>query len=251
MVKNVRTQTLVLAVAALLVTTGSVQAQQYISANNSQITTVGDIASNKLKPDIYRFFGPQYGPSGLFADSEIFFIDFGPGSPFIFPLPEFSAAGHDFTGMTFEDYMLLVANSYELDNVNDYFLMFTYQNEVTAEFPDFIPNYTQVLQVHQNDFVAGGGYLPLADPTIPGPIYNPIPDDPTIPDSDPDDFTPLPDDPIIPGDDDDGSFPRPESSASDEIAASTYSLVSVVPEPASLGLMMLGAGALLARSRKR
>lgn len=218
-------------------------AQQYLGPRHQEIGTVGDLPAFLLKPGIKSTgLSLDFGPTGLFRDADVY--DFKLPDPFIFPLPGFAERGVDFTGKTFEEYLTYVANSYDLVDYIDYLFRFQVQNSVTAEFPDFIPSLDQVYSVHQQDFLAGGGYLPLpGEPTIPGEPYVELPD-PTLPDitlPEPP-FDPL-DDPTIPG----ASAIADEvtSSASQQMAAA----VSVVPEPATLGLIALGAAGCLIRRR--
>ena len=100
----------------------------------------------------------SYRTLGLFRDAEVYPI-YDPKNqpaPFIFPLPDFSGAGHDFSGMTFDEYVDFVASSYKSPSAGLYLFNFIYQNEYTAAF-GYVPDYSEVIFVHEQDFVAGGG----------------------------------------------------------------------------------------------
>lgn len=237
------------AAAAMLMQTAPAQAQYRVGSGNSEIGTIGDIPTINLSPKIKQLPGLNLRPVGLFPDSEIYpyFDPDNAPAPFIFGLPNFGET-MDFTGVTFEEYLETVARSYRVQDltygtsfsdVDVYFDLFTRQNEVTHEFPDFIPTFSQVLQVHQQDFLAGGGYLPIPNETRQAvdppedPIeFEPFPNDGTI------GFDPI--DPVVPD--------SPFRGNSEE--ESTAAAVSVVPEPATLGLLTLGAAACLSRRRR-
>lgn len=262
----------VAAVSAMLtLTTAPADAQQATRNGNNRIGTIGDLAAGKLNPNIRRLRGLNFATLGLFGDAEVF-GQFNAPRPFIFPLPDFSGAGLDFTGVSFDEYLTLVANSYRLTSSADYLLLFQFQNEVSALNPDFVPTFNQVIQAHQQDFLAGGGFLPFGAPTIPTP---PAPEpEPFVP------FEPVFTTPLVPvttvtqntssagllaaeiapGDTLNIASPHELSLdldtglvvlASASQPASPAANVSVVPEPATLGLLTLGATALLTRSRRR
>jgi len=225
------------AVASLLMVTAQSSAQQVSGNGNSIIGTTGDISLSKLRPNVVRSFSPRFGPGGLFADAEVF--GFSQPRQFVFPLPNFAGAGLDFNGVTFNEYLLLVANSYEVADINDYLFRFSFLNEITAQTPSFIPTQAQVIQIHQNDFLAGGGFLPIpGNPIIPEPILpQPLPG-PIIPGDDGPIFDPFPGSPIVP------------ISASSASGSSAPIVASLVPEPATLALVTMGAGLMLKRTRR-
>lgn len=252
------------AVAALLLLVSAVpvQAQQFDYFNtNSEVGTIGDMDDGKIKPPVNKVYRLNFGAAPLFAGSELY--DPPSFKPYIFPLPDFSSR-NEYFDISFEDYLNQVASSYGL-SLNDYLFQFQFQNEVTAENPDFIPTFQQVIQVHQNDFRAGGGFLPFDKPTIP-----------QKPQDDPDAFEPL--DPIfrpLPTGDDttetESDINNDASLASQIVGGGTLTLdntgsltlegnnivgegltvanVAVVPEPATLGLLTLGAVIMLGRRR--
>jgi PEP-CTERM motif len=227
------------AVASLLLIADQSNAQQASFNGNVRVGTFGDISQGKLSARTRAFFGLRLGPGGLFGDAEVF-GDFSQPRQFVFPLPNFSGAGLDFNGVTFQEYLQLVANSYEVADINDYLFRFSFLNEISAASPGFIPSQDQIIQVHQNDFVAGGGFLPLPPDFI---TPDPILPTPLVPPTDPgDDGVPLPD--PLPG------GPIVPTSASSSLSAPALS-VSTVPEPASLALMSMGVGLMLRRSRRR
>jgi PEP-CTERM motif len=266
------------AVSAMITLTASTADAQQVARNgNRKVSTIGELQRGKLNPNIRRLRGLNFSTLGLFADSEVF-GQFNAPQPFIFPLPDFSGAGLDFTGVSFDEYLTLVANSYELTDSSDYLFRFQFQNEVSAVNPGFVPTFDQVVQAHQQDFVNGGGFLPFADPT-----------NPTVPEPKPDPFVPLdpifttpliPKTPVASASDSspvasagllaaeianasaDPDTLAPASASLAESTASNLTLgnwnpgtpagaVSVVPEPATLGLLALGATVLMARSRRR
>ncbi len=218
------------AVMIMVAVAAPASAQQYAGTRNQEIGTVGDMPAFLLKPNTKATrLSLRFGPAQLFGDSEVF--SFNPPRPFVFPLPDFAERGFDFTDMTYEEYLTFVANSYELQVPLDYLFRFQIQNSVTAEFPDFIPTFDDITSVHQSDFLAGGGYLPLpGGPTIPSPPFTGLP------------FPGLPD-PNATAESD--LIDSVSASASQQLAAASVA----VPEPATVGLLALGVAGCLVRRR--
>lgn len=210
------------------------EAQQYRGSGNSRVSTIGDMPSGLLKARVRRGYSLNFSNLGLFGDAEVYPVYDATNAPayFIFPLPDFSGAGLDFTGMSFDSYLDMVARSYESTSVGDYLLQFIYQNEFTAQ-TGYTPQYSEVIQVHQNDFLAGGGYLPLSG----GPTIPVDPDDLPVVDEFEPFFNPLT--PVTP------------AAASASQGEQTAAAVAVVPEPATLALITLGAAGMLTRARRR
>ncbi len=260
-----------------LITLGAapVQAQQYAGTRNSRIGTLGDISANKINVKTSTTFGLNFRTLGLFGDSEGF-GQFSFPRPFIFALPDFSGAGHDFDGVTFDEYLNFVANSYELSDSSDYLFRFQVQNEVSAANPGFVPTFQQVIDAHQQDFVAGGGFLPLSGipvtPTNPddlpapfeplGPPFTPFPTgaaaDPTGT-TDPPDTTGTDDTSaatllagsgVLTGTELADALDLIEQGSASQAAAQQAANVAVVPEPATLGLLVAGATVLVGRRRR-
>ena len=253
-----------------------VQAQQYAGTANRRVTTTGDISSGKLKPKINPLRGLNFSTLGLFGDAEVF-GQFNPPRQFIFALPNFAGRGLDFSNMTFDEYLSLVANSYELSDSSDYLFRFQVFNEVTAANPNFIPTFQQVLDAHRQDFVAGGGFLPLqgAPVTPTNPDDLPAPFEPLDPP-----FTPFPtgatadttgtnNSPGNTGTDTSAAtlladsgiltdtqlndainlIDQASASSASQTAPQQAASVAVVPEPATLSLLVAGATALVGRRR--
>lgn len=264
---------LVAAAALFLVPATPTHAQFFAGTGNSRIGTIGDIDGSRLANRVNRSFGLNLSTLGLFGDAEVF-PEFRPPRPFIFSLPNFSSS-QDFTGVSFNDYLERVAGSFGL-SVNDYLLQFQFQNEVSAANPGFIPTFQQVIQAHQSDFLAGGGFLPFAPPRVPAdprdkpgeftPI-EPIFTTPLIPatgagsetdtTTDTNDVANLATE-IVDGTlniDDSGALTLStgnvlvESTSANQSAASAAN-VAVAPEPATLGLLTLGTGMMLGRRRR-
>jgi hypothetical protein len=301
-----------LAVAAslLFVTIAPVEAQQYRGSGNNVIGTIGDLPTGKVTSRTSRSFGLNYSRLGLFGDAEVYPVYDGP-NPYIYPLPSFGSR-QDYTGISFEEYLEQVAKSYG-HSVERYLSEFTFQNEysmangvplyegfqdlsqvaqyyrigglelIKTYFPDYASDNADELfkkisdealkRVHENDFRAGGGFLPLGDPIDPQdvpPTFEPLPNDGTIgPDGEP--YEPLP----VPGEEDDtddlndtaalaaevAQSSTLDQAAAASLAAETLGLsesssasgsasVALVPEPATIGLLTLGAGAMLGRRRR-
>jgi len=294
------------AMALLMVCSLPAEAQQYRGGGNNRIRSVGDIAPGKINPKVNLRFRTQ----GLFSDSEVF-GQFSAPRPFLFSVPNFAERGLDFSGLTFEEYLDVVANTYEMESGGEYFFRFGFANTLSARgellyqtvpslvdevelaveterqrildvlevdsfaqietdelrqlakdqlefirFSEGQARQSQALrEVHENDYLAGGGFFRLVgDPTIPGPVFPGLPGDPTVPDLPDPDFPGLPDpdapdDPDFPGLPTD-SLVAQDSGSLDEVVGSARGVV-FVPEPATLGLMVLGATSLLSRSRRR
>lgn len=263
---------LVMSATLLFVSAAPALAQQYMHPGNSEIGTVGDLDASKVKSRVARTYNLQFGPAAIFAGSEVY--DIPSYKPFIFPLPNFGS-NHNYTGVSFEEYLEQVARSYN-QSIDEYLFGFITQNEYTVD-TGYIPNYNEVIQLHQSDFRAGGGYVPLGEPTIPNKPqdlpdeFEPLPNDGTIgPDGKP--YEPLP----TPGADatslaDDAALATEIAAGSTLNASGTSSLnldggvlevssasqssfsaanVAVVPEPASLCLLTLGTATLLGRRRR-
>jgi len=259
------------AAAVLTLSVTPAQAQQFTGFRNSRVGTNGDISSIKLRPQIRPLPGLNFSTLGLFGDAEVV-GQFNFPQPFIFALPDFAGAGLDFTGVSFPDYLTLVANSYDLASSTDYLQRFQFQNIVTAQNPGFIPTFQQVIQAHQQDFLAGGGFLPLSGTPV----------TPTKPEDLPPTFTPIDPvftTPLIPkttgaGNPDtntdtssagelagvigdatgltlDNTTGLAIPAGASQAAAAAAASVSVVPEPAALGLLAMGSFALLGRVRRR
>ena len=264
----------VLAVAVMAtVDVAPVQAQQYAGTRNSRQGTIGDISNKKLTAQIVKLSGLNFRPMGLFGDAGFDdpFRPFEQPSLFIYALPNFADAGLDFNGMSFDEYLTLVANSYTHTNSSDYLFRFQFQNEVSAANPGFVPDFNQVIQVHQQDFLAGGGFLPLPDDAV-TPVI-PVPDGPEEPPV----FTPFPtgepaedttDDPTDNTSSDTSAASLLEGSgvltdieladaldilnqaSASESAPESAPVVSAVPEPATLGLLIAAGTALIGRRRR-
>lgn len=256
------------AAALLLATATPSQAQQYAGANE-RIGTIGDIASSKLRPGIRSIPGLNFSTLGLFADAEVY--DYSMPSPFVFPMPVFGYSGWDFSHDNYEDYLNTVASAYDLADGQTYRDWFVAQNVYSMTnglpllsgfddlsqkytfyqtygdmffqyyYPDENPatlfrdlNYEAFDRLHQADFMAGGGFYPFVDKAIPEPIVT-------------DPFVPFEGDPVIPTTLD--AVQAEAASASQ--SASQAAAVVAVPEPATLGLMTLGATMLMTRSKKR
>ncbi len=302
----------VAAVSALPVLAGTpVHAQQFAGFSNTRVATAGDLATGgKLNPRIRALPGLNFSTIGLFGDSEVF-GQFSAPRQFIFALPDFSGAGLDFSEMTFDEYLNLVANSYELADSADYLARFTFQNPLSTtgnflftDFPDLIAEFNgrragevnrleaqfgvtdlnelppQLLSVinaqfqsfesaviqslesraaevlHEEDFTAGGGFLKFTE--RPAPTGGDVPlDGPLTPRGDGDtsdtsddgqlasDIAPIVD--SLGGDNGGADIVVPTSASQGQTQAAN---VSVVPEPATLGLLALGATAMLVRRRR-
>ncbi len=257
----------VLAVAVMAsVDVAPVQAQQYAGTRNSRQGSIGDIDAKKLNAQIEKIPGLNFRPIGLFGDAGFDdpFRPFEAPGFFTYPLPNFAGAGHDFNGMTFDEYLTLVANSYTHLDSSEYLFRFQVQNEISAANPGFIPTFDQVVGVHQQDFLDGGGFFPLTG----GPATPVLPPDPTDP-VDPPVFTPFPTgDTTDPTDGDSSASTLLENSGiltdaeladainlieaagASESAPPPAALVSNVPEPATLGLLVATGTALIGRRRR-
>jgi PEP-CTERM motif len=292
-----------------------VQAQLYSGTRNSRIGTLGDLTGQKLRPQLRGLPGLNFSTLGLFGDAEVF-GQFSFPRPFIFALPNFSGAGLDFNGVTFEEYLTLVANSYELSDSSDYLNRFSFQNpnsvvgnlllnespSLSAEFdqrltgeidrlraqfgvddlnnlpPELLPsvnlsfqsfrfNLIQELEIlaperlHKEDFVAGGGFLPLVgepvtpinpdDIVIDDPVFTPFPTDaladPTGTDTSVEEL--LTDAGILTDIELNDALELIDQVSASQAAPQTAANVSVVPEPATLGLLVAGAMAVVGRRR--
>ncbi len=278
-------------------------AQQFAGSQNSRIGTIGDLSSSKLRSRTASSFNLQLGPAALFAGSDVFNIpSFRSFSPFTFPLPDFSGS-QDFTDVSFGDYLQTLADRFNLADAATYRSFFLAQNEFTLSnggtplfflfgdlqqqffsAPSTIQpflittlNNTAFDRLHQQAFLAGGGFLQFGPPTIPTdpkdkpPVFVPLPNDGTIgPDGKP--FVPFP----VPGAETTTDTPTDTNDVANlatEIVGggtlnvdSTGSLtlegnsvvgesrtaanVAVVPEPATLGLLTLGTALMLGRRRR-
>ncbi|GAB4197277.1 MAG: hypothetical protein Kow00105_11370 [Phycisphaeraceae bacterium] len=254
---------LALTLVVMFVAAPTAQAQQFRGSGNSKIPTIAEMPGSKLKPRIRQSFGLNLRPLGLFRDAEVF--DFGTFRPFIFPLPNLSSR-EEFIDISFEEYLEKVAGSYGLD-VGTYLTQFQFQNEFTAQNPFFVPTFDQVIDVHRQDFAAGGGFLPLPEPTIPQPPAEEPADDfeplepifttPLTPLTGTDSSTTTADvaalaqnivgNDVPVGDGDGADAPILPVGASQ--SAAPVANVTLVPEPASLGLLSMGASLLLIRRR--
>ncbi len=284
-----------------------VQAQQYAGTSNSRQSSIGDIDQKKLNAQIEKLPGLNFGTIGLFGDAEVFVFPGAP-RPFIYSLPQYADSGLSFDGVSYNEYLNLVANSYGLTDTELYKYLFLNSNSFSvanqanfyqqygdlvgihqlflSDFSAFQATYnlgTETLvryltdpfalpsdlndaafdRAHQLDFLAGGGYFPLPNTPI-TPNTDPV---------DPPEFEPFPtNDPVAT---DETADPAADTSAAtllegadvltdDELAdaldilnqasasqdaADSAPVVSVVPEPATLGLLLAGATALIGRRR--
>jgi hypothetical protein len=254
----------VVAALLLLVAAAPVQAQWFDYYNtNSEIGTIGDLADSKIKSPVNKVYRLNFGASPLFAGSELY--DPPSFKPYIFPLPDFGST-NEYFGVSFEEYLNKVAGSYGL-SLDTYLFQFQYQNEYTATY-GYVPQLSEVIQVHQNDFVAGGGFLPFGDPTIPqkpqddpnefeplDPIFRPLPtgDDTTETESDINNDANLASEIVGGGTvniDESGTVTLDGNLLVGDSASQSAASVAVVPEPATLGLLTLGTGLLLGRRRR-
>jgi len=279
------------AVASLLMLADHADAQQLITNSNPTVGTFGDISQSKLRARVNSAFGLRLGPGGLFGDAEVFgnfsqprpFIfplpDFaGAGLSFA------DATFAEYLDLVVQTYGLpdeaayknifLAQNVFSVTNNLPFFFTFPDLQQRWFGFPDSVKplvlsslNDTAFDRFHKSDFRTGGGFLPASETETPGadpadgvgpqlpkdpfglPIIPPGPTDTT--DDTTDDTTT---DPIF------MPFPEPtiptlpggltSSSLSAPTPAPTAS-VSLVPEPATLGLMSLGITLILKRSRRR
>ena len=312
-----------LAVAAMAsLDVAPAQAQQYAGTRNSKQGTIGDLSASKLSSRVERVHNLRFGTMGLFVDAgaDDPFRPFEIPNPFIYALPNFSGAGLNFDGMTFDEYLTLVANSYENTNSGEYLSGFAFRNasafngellfpnspSLLNEFnvrndnqldqfrdqfgvsdlndlpPEILPfvndQYQQfrsslfqelegraLLRLHEEDFLAGGGYLPLPTDTVTPVIPVEEPTEPTEP-TEPPVFDPFPtgtdtsaatlleNSGVLSGDDLTGALDilnqaggsQSESQASSQSAPAA----STVPEPTTLGLLVAAGTALIGRRRR-
>lgn len=274
----------VLAVVAMVaVDVAPVQAQQYAGTRNSRQNSIGDIDSNKLNAKVRSVPGLRFGPGALFVDSEIY-GQFSAPRPFIYSLPQYSSAGLSFDGVTYPEYLNLVANSYGLSDTDLYKNLFLFGNSFSVNNQaNFYEQYDDLVDIQQffiNDFAAFGDAFELTieeqvryltDPSalpsdlndaafdrahqqdfLTGGGFFPLSGGPVTAGKDPE-FTPLPtNDPV--GDTSaatllEGADILNQASASQE-APESAPVVSAVPEPATLGLLVAGATALIGRRRR-